>query len=144
MNPTHSFSMLNLYADQTQTLQQKEDLRFNYSQMNIMEVYASRFSVVTGNQHAIPLVMNKHVEDAIKSFTGREGKFFIKSYIQSGKYRSAIVEALKEEGLPEESFLAAPVESGFYTRALSRARALGMWQLLDQRDINSVWREILG
>ena len=91
---------VNQDADQT-LLQQKEDLRFTIAK-RIMEVYASRFSVVTGNQHAIPLVMNKHVEDEIKSFTGREGKFFINSYVQSGKYRSAIVEALKEEGLPEE------------------------------------------
>jgi membrane-bound lytic murein transglycosylase D len=115
-------------ADQT-LLQQKEDLRFTIAK-RIMEVYASRFSVVTGNQNAIPLVMNKHVEKAIKSLTGAEGKFFINSYIQSGKYRPAIVEALNEEGLPEELSWLPLIESGFRTRALSRARALGMWQFI--------------
>ena len=119
---------VNQDADQT-LLQQKEDLRFTIAK-RIMEVYASRFSVVTGNQNAIPLVMNKHVEEAIKSFTGRERKFFINSYVQSGKYRSAIVEELKEEGLPEELSWLPLIESGFRTRALSRARALGMWQFI--------------
>jgi membrane-bound lytic murein transglycosylase D len=119
---------VNQDADQT-LLQQKEDLRFTIAK-RIMEVYASRFSVVTGNQNAIPLVMNKHVEKAIKSFTGSEGKFFINSYIKSGKYRAAIVEGLKEEGLPEELSWLPLIESGFRTRALSRARALGMWQFI--------------
>jgi membrane-bound lytic murein transglycosylase D len=119
---------VNQDADQT-LLQQKEDLRFTIAK-RIMEVYASRFSVVTGSQNAIPLVMNKHVEQAIKSFTGREEKFFINSYIQSGIYRPAILEALKEEGLPEELSWLPLIESGFHTRALSRARALGMWQFI--------------
>jgi len=119
---------VNQDADQT-LLQQKEDLRFTIAK-RIMEVYASRFSVVTGNQNAIPMMMNKHVEKAIKSFTGGEGKFFINSYVQSGKYRPAIVEALREEGLPEELSWLPLIESGFRTRALSRARALGMWQFI--------------
>jgi membrane-bound lytic murein transglycosylase D len=95
-----------------------------------MEVYASRFSVVAGNQKAIPLIMNKHVEKALKSFAGREKKFFLDSYVRSGKYRPAIVEALKEEGLPEELSWLPLIESGYQTRALSRARALGMWQFI--------------
>jgi membrane-bound lytic murein transglycosylase D len=122
--------ILNVNQDADETLlQQKEDLRFTIAK-RIMEVYASRFSIVTGNQNAIPMVMNKHVEAALKSFTGAERKFFIDSYIQSGKYRPAIVEALKEEGLPEELSWLPLIESGFHTRALSRARALGMWQFI--------------
>jgi len=119
---------VNQDADQT-LLQQKEDLRFTIAK-RIMEVYASRFSVVTGNQNAIPMVMNKHIEKAIKSFTGKERKFFIKAYVQSGQYRAAIVEDLKEEGLPVELSWLPLIESGFRTRALSRARALGMWQFI--------------
>ena len=110
-------------------MQQKEDLRFTISK-RIMEVYASRFSVVAGNQKAIPLIMNTHIEKALKSFTGREKKFFLDSYVRSGKYRPAIVEALKEEGLPEELSWLPLIESGYQTRALSRARALGMWQFI--------------
>ncbi|MDX1778924.1 MAG: hypothetical protein R3339_08590, partial [Thermodesulfobacteriota bacterium] len=82
-------------------MQQKEDLRFTISK-RIMEVYASRFSVVAGNQKAIPLTMNKHVEKALNLFKGREKKFFLDAYVRSGRYRPAIVEALREEGMPEE------------------------------------------
>ena len=110
-------------------MQQKEDLRFTIAK-RIMEVYASRFNVVAGNQKEIPLIMNKHVEKALNSFKGKEKKFFVDSYVRSGKYRTAIVEALKEEGMPEELSWLPLIESGFQTRALSRARALGMWQFI--------------
>jgi len=110
-------------------LQQKEDLRFTIAK-RITEVYASRFNVVNGYQNAIPLVMNKHVEAALNSFKGRERKFFIDSYIRSGRYRPAIVKALREEGLPEELSWLPLIESGFKIRALSRARALGLWQFI--------------
>jgi membrane-bound lytic murein transglycosylase D len=115
-------------ADQS-VLQQKEDLRITIAR-RIMEVYASRFNVANGNQHAIPRVMNKHVEKALKLFQGREKTFFIESYVRSGKYRPAILKALKEEGLPEELSWLPLIESGFKVRALSRARALGMWQFI--------------
>jgi membrane-bound lytic murein transglycosylase D len=41
-----------------------------------------------------------------------------------------IVRMLREEGLPEELSWLPLVESGFKTRALSRARALGLWQFI--------------
>ncbi len=110
-------------------LQQKEDLRFTIAK-RITEVYASRFNVAHGNQNAIPMVMNKYVEKALNSFQGKERTFFTDSYIRSGRYRPAIIEALKEEGLPEELSWLPLIESGFKTRALSRARALGLWQFI--------------
>lgn len=110
-------------------LQQKEDLRFTIAK-RILEVYSSRFNVANGYQNAIPMVMNKEVESAINSFKGREKRFFLESYIRSGRYRPAIVKALSEEGLPEELSWLPLIESGFKVRALSRARALGMWQFI--------------
>jgi len=115
-------------ADQDM-LQQKEDLRFTIAR-RIMEVYASRFNVANGYQNAIPMVMNKHVQKALELFKGRERKFFLDSYVRSGRYRPAIVKALREEGLPEELSWLPLIESGFKIRALSRARALGMWQFI--------------
>lgn len=126
-----SYSLiLKVDGEQDSTImQQKEDLRFTISK-RIMEVYASRFSVVAGNQKAIPLTMNEHVEQALKLFKGREKKFFLNAYVRSGRYRPAIVEALRDEGLPEELSWLPLIESGYNTRALSRARALGMWQFI--------------
>jgi len=110
-------------------LQQKEDLRITISR-RIVEVYASRFTAANGDHKVIPLVTNRHVERALALFKGREREFFLASYRRSGQYRPAIVESLKEAGLPEELSWLPLIESGFKIRAMSRARALGLWQFI--------------
>jgi membrane-bound lytic murein transglycosylase D len=115
--------------DDSEILQQREDLRYTISK-RIMEVYASRFTVVNGHNKVIPLVINRHVERALAMFKGRERKFFLDAYRRSGRYRPAIARALKEAGLPEELSWLPLIESGFKIRALSRSRALGLWQFI--------------
>jgi membrane-bound lytic murein transglycosylase D len=109
--------------------QQKEDIRFLISK-RIVEIYASRQTMVNGNHNEIPLIMNDIVKREIKSFLGQEKKFFLDSYSRSGKYRKMILEELKEAGLPERLSWLPLIESGFLIRALSRARALGLWQFI--------------
>ncbi|MFH0844426.1 MAG: LysM peptidoglycan-binding domain-containing protein, partial [Pseudomonadota bacterium] len=109
--------------------QQIEDLRFTISK-RIVEIYASRFTVVNGSHKAIPLVMNRHVKHELDSFKGKERNFFIKTYHRSGRYRPAMVRALKAAGLPKELSWLPLIESGFRVRAFSRARALGLWQFI--------------
>jgi len=115
--------------DDSGLLQQKDDLRFTISK-RIIEVYSSRFTVANGRNSVIPLVMNSHVERALNLFKGMERKFFLDSYRRSGKYRPAILRALKEEGLPEELSWLPFIESGFKVKAFSRSRALGLWQFI--------------
>ena len=111
-------------------IQEKEDLRFMISK-RILEIYASRNIVVNGHHNAIPLDMNRHVEAEIKRFTvGVEKNFFLRSLKRSGRYRTKIVAELKEAGLPEELSWLPLIESGFNVKALSRARALGLWQFI--------------
>jgi membrane-bound lytic murein transglycosylase D len=112
-----------------QLLQQKEDIRFTISK-RIIEAYASRLTTAQGNHNAIPLTMNDHVQKALVSFQGREKDFFVNAYRRSGKYRPAIVQAFNDAGLPEELSWLPLIESGFQVRALSRARALGLWQFI--------------
>ncbi len=121
--------ILKVNDNDPEVLRQKEDLRFTISKRNI-EVYSSRFTVANGNHKAIPLAMNKHVEKALSLFTSREREFFLDAYRRSGQYRPAIVSALKEAGLPEELSWLPLIESGFKVRALSRSRALGIWQFV--------------
>ncbi|MBN2061839.1 MAG: LysM peptidoglycan-binding domain-containing protein [Deltaproteobacteria bacterium] len=109
--------------------QQKEDLRYTISK-RIIEVYSSRFTVANGTHKEIPLYMNQHVQKALDLLKGRERNFFLTSYARSGMYRPAILKALKEAGLPEELSWLPLIESGFKVRALSSARALGMWQFI--------------
>lgn len=110
-------------------IQQKEELRLMISR-RIQEIYASRHTVVKGSHKAIPIVINKDVQYEIDSFTQREKTFFAESLKKSGKYRPMILEMLKEAGLPEELSWLPLVESGFKVKALSKARALGLWQFI--------------
>jgi len=109
--------------------QQKDDLRLIIAR-NIIKVFGSNFTIATGLSNAIPLDMNEHVERALNSFKGRDRNFFLRAYARSGRYRPAIVKALNEAGLPEELSWLPFIESGYSVRALSSARALGMWQFI--------------
>ena len=110
-------------------VQQKEDLRFLISK-RILEIYASRNIVVSGNHNAIPREINRNVQKEINLFTGPEKQFFIASYRRSGKYRPMILAKLKAAGMPPELSWLPLIESGFKVQALSRARALGLWQFI--------------
>jgi len=117
-------------TDQPKLIQQKEDLRFMISK-RILEIYASRNIVVNGNHNAIPVVINRHVQAEIDLFTqGNESSFFREAYQRSGRYRENIAQALREAGLPEELSWLPLIESGFKVNALSRSRALGLWQFI--------------
>jgi membrane-bound lytic murein transglycosylase D len=117
-------------SDRPKLIQQKEDLRFLISK-RILEIYASRNIVVNGNHNAIPIVVNKYVQAEIDRFTkGHERNFFIESFVRSGRYRPQIIAELKKAGLPTELSWLPLIESGFKVKALSRARALGLWQFI--------------
>jgi len=124
------FLILNVKTDDDpDLLQQKEDLRFTISK-RIVEIHASRFTVAAGDRNAIPLIMNEHVRRQIESFKGPERDFFMAAYRRSGRFRPAILKAFKEAGMPQELSWLPLIESGFKVRALSRARALGLWQFI--------------
>ncbi len=109
--------------------QEKENLR-NLISRRIIEIYASRQTAVGNPDGSIPLEINDDVKREIKSFQGPEREFFIEAYRRSGAYRPMIVAQLQGAGLPEQLSWLPLVESGFKDRALSRARALGLWQFI--------------
>lgn len=109
--------------------QQKEDIRFLISK-RILEIYASRQVVVAGSHDEIPITLNEHVQYEIKRLTGPEKQFLINSLKRSGRFRPYILSQLKAAGLPEELSWLPLIESGYQIRALSSARALGLWQFI--------------
>ncbi len=121
--------ILKIKTDDPDIIQQRDDLRITIAR-RIVEIYSSKFTTVTGNGKEIPLVMNKYVKQAITLFQTTERKFFIQSYKRSGRYRPMILRKLKEAGLPKELSWLPLIESGFTVRALSKARALGLWQFI--------------
>jgi len=110
-------------------LQEKADLRLLIAQ-RIQEIYASRRTPIEDNHKSIPLTVNKYVQREIDSFLGPERKYFEEAYRRAGFYREWIQEQLRQAGLPEELIWLAMIESWFMPRALSYARALGLWQFI--------------
>jgi len=106
-----------------------DELRLAISK-RIQELHAVQQKKVTGTKSEIPLIKNEIVERELRSFQGPEKAFFLKSYQRSRKYMYDIEKLFKEEGLPEELAWLPLIESGFNTKALSPARALGLWQFI--------------
>jgi membrane-bound lytic murein transglycosylase D len=116
-------------GDDPGLLRQQEDLRRLIAR-RVVEVYAARRTVVGDANAAIPAVLNDHVRREIASFQGPERAEFLAGYERSGLYRPMILEELKAAGLPEQLSWLPMVESWYKVRALSTARALGMWQFI--------------
>ncbi|HEX7533799.1 MAG TPA: LysM peptidoglycan-binding domain-containing protein, partial [Syntrophales bacterium] len=108
---------------------QKDDIRLLISKQ-ILAIYSSMHTTTSGKHSEIPHVVNSDVEKEIRLFQTIERDFFIQSYERSAFYRPIILKELKKAGLPEELSWLPLVESGFKIRALSTARALGLWQFI--------------
>lgn len=115
---------------ETESARQKDDLRLLIAR-RLLAIYSSSQTIrVNGTASEIPRLLNEDVEKEIRSFQGPERDFFISSYQRSWLYRELILTELNKAGLPEELFWLPLVESGFKVGALSRARALGLWQFI--------------
>jgi membrane-bound lytic murein transglycosylase D len=110
-------------------LQEKNDLRLLIAQ-RILKLSAFRTTLASSVNGSIPLVENQWVLREIKSFQTVERKAFEESYRRSGLYRDMILAELRRERLPEQLAWIPFIESAYKPRALSRARALGMWQFI--------------
>jgi len=110
-------------------IQEKNDLRLLIAR-RIQEIYASRFTAISGNNGSIPLTENKHVQKEIQNFQTVEREEFEQAYKRSGRYIDMIRAKMKERGLPEELAWMPVIESWFKVNAYSRAAALGLWQFI--------------
>jgi membrane-bound lytic murein transglycosylase D len=81
----------------------------------------------------LPLSVNDAVLGYIHYFSNRGRKTMISGLQRAGKFRPLIRRILDEEGVPQELIHLAQAESGFLPRAMSRAKAGGMWQFLTWR-----------
>lgn len=110
-------------------VRQKDDIRLLISKQ-LLAIYSSKHTTTNGKRSEIPHIVNSDVEKEIRLFQTVEKDFFIQSYGRSSLYRPIILQELKKAGLPEELSWLPLVESGFKIHALSRARALGLWQFI--------------
>ncbi len=87
---------------------------------------------IKGN-YIIPIdIENSIVKRYIKLYTkGERKKAIAQALERSGRYREMILGVLKEYDLPRELIYLPVVESLYKVNAYSRARALGLWQLME-------------
>ena len=70
------------------------------------------------------------VESFVTRFQTSLRGFYTRALSRSGRYVPRMSSILKREGLPEELVYLPLIESGFQTHAVSRAGAVGPWQLI--------------
>jgi membrane-bound lytic murein transglycosylase D len=80
--------------------------------------------------NTIPLELNNRVELALKYFQTR-GREVLSIWLErTGKYEDMIKAILQQEGVPEDLFYLAMIESGLNPRITSYAQARGLWQFI--------------
>jgi membrane-bound lytic murein transglycosylase D len=86
--------------------------------------------VVDQELESIPTEVNPLVEQWIGYFQNR-GRHHMERYLaRSTRYEKLMKKVLKDNGLPEDLFYIALIESGFNTQARSHAAAVGYWQFI--------------
>ncbi len=84
--------------------------------------------------HDLPIEINDRVLTFLSYYQDGRGRFTIERALQHvGRYQSMIEQILKEEGVPLDLIYLCQAESAFQPRALSRAKARGMWQFISSR-----------
>lgn len=84
----------------------------------------------SGVSYDIPIVVNEQVEYFLDYFQTKIRKRFSLWLARSSQYTPMIKQIMREHGLPEDLVYLAMIESGFSTKAYSRAHAAGMWQFI--------------
>lgn len=78
----------------------------------------------------IPTEVNPLVEKWITYFQGRGHDHMERYLSRSTRYEKLMKKVLRDNGVPEDLFYIALIESGFTARATSHASAVGYWQFI--------------
>jgi membrane-bound lytic murein transglycosylase D len=79
----------------------------------------------------LPVVRNARVEAYLELFRTVRRKGFERGLVRSKVYQRRMREILAEEGIPQDLYYLALIESAFNPYAYSRARAMGVWQFIE-------------
>lgn len=79
---------------------------------------------------SIPTEVNPLVEKWITYFQGRGHDHMERYLSRSTRYEKLMKKVLRDNGVPEDLFYIALIESGFTARATSHASAVGYWQFI--------------
>lgn len=96
----------------------------------VVEVDAGVLAGVNPADFDFPFQYNERIRFWVDHFTGRNRERFALWLARRGRYEAFIQEQLRERGLPRDLIYLAMIESGFSPQALSRAKAVGIWQFM--------------
>lgn len=84
------------------------------------------------SSYIIPMDDNEYVQKSIEFLTQKPiGRKFVKGSLErSSSWGKIVKQIIQEEEMPSEIYYLAMVESGFNPFAVSRAKAVGMWQFI--------------
>ena len=108
----------------------RRDIQEFTSENESVEMWLTKFTIIDDREGHIPLVTNTQVESYIRYFQGKGRKGFnvwLKRYVQ---YKDIILPILEEYDLPEELIVVSMIEAGLDPKAISRAKAVGLWQFM--------------
>ena len=108
----------------------RRDIQEFTSENESVEMGLTKFTIIDDREGHIPLVTNTQVESYIRYFQGKGRKGFnvwLKRYVQ---YKDIILPILEEYDLPEELIVVSMIEAGLDPKAISRAKAVGLWQFM--------------
>jgi membrane-bound lytic murein transglycosylase D len=89
---------------------------------------------LSGLSHDLPIEINDRVLGFLEYYTSGRGRGTMEVGLERvGRYQPMIEGILKEEAVPLDLIYLAQAESAFLPRALSRAKAKGMWQFIPSR-----------
>ncbi len=108
----------------------REKFNQQMAKMDIANVPLPRIDL---SKTQVPLTINTDVEQSIAYFTEGNGRPFMEKWLaRTGRYFPMMKQIMKEEGVPEEIIHLAMMESGLNPAAVSWAKAVGMWQFIDE------------
>jgi membrane-bound lytic murein transglycosylase D len=118
-------------AEDTETASQEEEQGNTVSNNDLPDELGKAPPLqAQSNLEAIPIEMNEHVEKWIKYFSEKDRARFQRFLNQGTQYREVVENLLEENGIPPHLYYLAMIESGYYTRATSIAKAVGVWQFI--------------
>jgi membrane-bound lytic murein transglycosylase D len=79
-------------------------------------------------EYEIPITVNGMVMKSLDFWLNGGRKYFVDGLLRSGQYRPIIEKVFREESIPLDLMYLAQVESLFKPKAVSKAKAKGIWQ----------------
>ncbi len=110
-----------------------QNIKIQPIQTNLNDSLSKAIAVKSNEkQFTIPMDDNEHVQKSIEFLTqNKVGRKFLKNCMERyGKWGPMIKKIIAEENMPEEMIYLGMIESALNPLAVSKAKAVGLWQFI--------------